>query len=81
MSPKELEAVVAKLQAHAERVPDFSPQEIQVVKEMMRAFSAWQALGRAAKWLIVTLGLVAGALAAWGVVAEAVKKGLRAWLG
>lgn len=63
------------------RTPDFSESERAALHEMVNAWRGWQQLGRAAKWLIVGLGLVATAVASFATLSAAAKQAIRSWLG
>lgn len=53
-----------------------SASEIEALREVLRAYEGWQALGRGVRALVVTLAAVAAAVAAWDVLVARVK----AWL-
>ena len=53
-----------------------SESDVRVLREVIAAFEGWRALGRGVRLLVVTLGLVAAAIAAWDVIAGKV----RAWV-
>lgn len=74
------EALVQKLEDHIAHAPDFSPSEVAALREMVAAFRGWQTLGKAARWLIVTLGLIAGAVAAVSTLAGGARAALKSWL-
>lgn len=65
---KETEALLDKLESHLEEDPSFTSSEIAVIREMVNAWRGWQALGRLAKWIIVTLGLIAAGVASWSAL-------------
>ena len=68
----------AALRKLLERAPaaGLTDAEVAVLRDVVRAFEGWRALGRATRFLVVTLGLVAAAFAAWDAVVERV----RVWL-
>ena len=66
-----------RLIAKAEVDPEFSPEEIAALCQMVEAFKGFQYLGRFAKWVVFLLAALAGGIAAWEQVTEKV----RAWLG
>ena len=72
--------LIRKLEAHLEAAPDFSESEIGAIHEMVQAWRGFQALGRAGRWVIITLGLLAGALAAASSLSTSIKAGLKSWL-
>lgn len=80
MKAQDVEAAIEKLEAHLAKAPDFSASEVAELHKMIDAFRGWQQLGRAAKWLIVTLGLIAGGLTAATVLAGNVRSVLKSWL-
>lgn len=59
-----------KLIAHAERDPDFSADEITLIKQVLDAARTLLTLGRFAKWVIFILAALAGGLTAWGQIKE-----------
>lgn len=71
---REAEAL-QRLLAHAPAA-GLSGDDVKVLREVIKAFEGWRALGRGMRLLVVTLGLVAAGIAAWDVIAEKV----RAWL-
>lgn len=73
--------LIRKLEAHLEAAPDFSESEISAIHEMVQAWRGVQALGKAGRWLIITLGLLAGALAAASSLSASLKEGIKSWLG
>ena len=72
--------LIRKLETHIEAAPDFSDSEISAIHEMVQAWRGIQALGKASRWVIVSLGLVAGALAAASSLSTSIKAGLKSWL-
>lgn len=64
-----------KLIERAERDPEFTPTEVEVIKKIAAAAVGLFALGRLAKWTIFVLAAVAGAMTAW----EQVKTGVAGW--
>ena len=65
--------LLEKLERKLEAAPDFSESDIAALHEMVQAWRGWVALGRSAKWIITSLGLVAAAVASWGVLAGRLK--------
>jgi hypothetical protein len=57
--------------------PMFSPEEAALIREVIATYRGLRFLGRAMRATVVTLGLIAGAIAAWDSLAARVK----AWLG
>lgn len=74
------EELIRKVEAHLEAAPDFSESEIAAVHEMVQAWRGLQSLGKASRWIIITLGLIAGALTAASAVSASIKGALKAWL-
>ena len=65
--------LLALLEQHLEKDPGFSKSDQAALQEMMLAWKGWIALGRGTKWLITALGLVAAAVASWGVLSATLK--------
>lgn len=68
--------LLERLERKAECDPDFSPQEVEILRQIIEAYRGWAMLGRMTKWL------VAG-LAGFSVVAVALSHltgALRKWL-
>ena len=72
--------LIRKLEEHLQAAPEFSASEIGAIHEMAAAWRGLQALGKAGRWIIVTLGLIAGGLTAASVLSDSVKTGLKSWL-
>ena len=68
----------AALRKLLERAPaaGLTEAEVAALRDVVMAFEGWRALGRATRFLVVTLGLIAAGIAAWDAVVERV----RAWL-
>ena len=68
----------AALRKLLERAPaaGLTEAEVAALRDLVRAFEGWRALGRATRFLVVALGLIAAGIAAWDAVVERV----RAWL-
>ena len=68
----------AALRKLLERAPaaGLTEAEVAALRDVVRAFEGWRSLGRATRFLVVTLGLIAAGIAAWDAVVERV----RAWL-
>jgi hypothetical protein len=54
----------------------FSADEVALLRQVLDAYRGWAALGRATRFLVVSLALVAAAVAAW----ETLIGKLRTWL-
>jgi len=65
-----------KLEHVTQRDPEFSPEDRLLIQEMVAAYRGWLALGKAAKFLIVGLAAVAGAVTAYNIILN----GVRSWL-
>lgn len=63
-----------KLLERAEKDPDFSADEITLIKQVIDAARTLLTLGRFAKWVIFILAAIAGGLTAWGQIREHVTK-------
>lgn len=72
-SKEETNRLLEKLERKFEAAPDFSDSDVAALHEMVQAWRGWVALGRSAKWIITALGLVAAAVASWGVLAGRIK--------
>jgi hypothetical protein len=53
-----------------------SGADVDALREIIKAFEGWRALGRGVRFLVVTLGIVAAGIAAWETIAGKV----RSWL-
>ena len=76
-----METLLRKLEDRIDKDATFSESEISALHEMVSAWRGWQSLGRATKWVIISLGLLAGAVAAFGNLEKSVKGVLKSWLG
>ena len=76
-SKDEAQRLLEKLESHLNKAPDFTSSDMAALHELVQAWKGWVALGRGAKWLITTLGLVAAAIASWAVLASTIKDWLR----
>lgn len=72
--------LIRKLEAYLEAAPEFAPSEIATIHEMVQAWRGLQALGKAGRWVVIALGLLAGALAAAISLSTTIKQGLKSWL-
>ena len=72
-SKEETNRLLEKLERKLESAPDFTASDMAALHEMVQAWRGWVALGRSAKWIITSLGLVAAAVASWGVLAGRLK--------
>ena len=75
-SEREL-ALLKRLEAMASRAPEFSEDEVRMIREAIRAYEGLRAFGRGARFVVVALGLVAAFIASW----EAITNKVREWLG
>lgn len=75
LDKRHTELLLQKLEKHADKAPDFSAEELIALHAMINAWRGWQFLGRFAKWLIVALGLVAGAIASWSSITSLFRNG------
>lgn len=71
------DALLERVERLVDKAPEFSAQDLVAMHEMLQAWRGWVALGRGAKWIITTLGLVAAAIASWAVLSKTLKE----WLG
>lgn len=76
-SKDETNQLLEKLEEHLSKDPDFSNSDLEALREMLQAWRGWVALGRGAKWIITTLGLIAAAIASWSVLASTVREWLK----
>ena len=75
-SDGEREAEALRRLLDAAPAAGLSESDVRVLREVIAAFEGWRALGRGVRLLVVTLGLIAAAIAAWDVIAGKA----RAWL-
>jgi len=68
--------LITKVEQHLYQAGDFSDTETQALREIVQAWKGLLILGKAAKWIIVALGLVAALVASMG----ALKDAFRGWL-
>jgi len=66
-----------RLEQHLQAAPDFSAEDKAALHAMAQAWRGWVALGRASKWIITGLGLIAASVASWGVLTGALRNWLR----
>lgn len=76
LDKEQMTALVKKAQEVLDKQPDFSESDLATLHQMLNAWKGWVALGRAARWVIVTLGMAAAAVASWSTLTKAVK----AWM-
>lgn len=67
--------LIRKVEEHICSGP-FTETEMAAFREMVQAWRGLLILGKAAKWVIVSLGLIAALVASLGAIREA----LRGWL-
>jgi hypothetical protein len=77
-SKQEADRLLNRLEQHLEMDPNFSESDLAALHEMTQAWRGWIALGRGAKWVIVSLGLIAAAVTSWGILASVVKDWFKA---
>jgi|TARA_R110000796_G_scaffold178523_1_gene295202 hypothetical protein len=65
-----------KLEKQAKEDPEFTPEDIKIVHEMIMAYRGWQATGRAFKFIVWTFASIAALLTASGIIAG----GIKSWL-
>lgn len=68
--------LIAKVEQHLYAADDFSETETAALREIVQAWRGLVILGKTAKWVIVSLGLVAAFVASMGAIRDA----LRGWL-
>lgn len=73
---EEADRLLTKVEQHIAQSPDFGPEAVAEIHQMLQAWRGWVSLGRGAKWVITALGLVAAAIASWGVLTGALKNWL-----
>jgi hypothetical protein len=69
--------LLTRLEQHLAQAPDFTLEDKAALHAMAQAWRGWIALGRASKWIITGLGLVAAAVASWSVLTGALRDWLR----
>jgi hypothetical protein len=69
--------LLTRLEQHLAQAPDFTPEDKAALHSMAQAWRGWVALGRMGKWIITGLGLLAAAIASWGVLAGVLKDWLK----
>lgn len=68
--------LLQRLAERAEADPLFTEDEVDLIKQVLEAFRGWRAFGRGLRAFVVTMGMIAAAITAWGVISERV----RAWI-
>lgn len=74
---KETEALIEKVEQCTAKAPEFSQEELVALRAMMAAWRGWLILGKASKWLIVSLGLLAGFVVSMNTLTAALRDWLR----
>ena len=67
---------IEKLEALVKAMPQFTPEEQTLVREVLEAYRGWLVLGKALKLLIVLLAGISATVVAGGHI----KTALKAWL-
>jgi len=67
---------IEKLETLVKGMPQFTPEEQTLVREVLEAYRGWLVLGKALKLLIVLLAGISATVAAGGHI----KTALKAWL-
>lgn len=68
--------ILAKVMEKVKNDPAFSDADLAALKEVLSAWNGWKSFGRLSKWIVYVLAAVAGAMTAWNVVIEQVRKWL-----
>ncbi len=77
---KPTDDLIRKLEDHLQAESDFTTEEIKAIHEMAQAWRGIQLLGKASRWIIVALGLVAAGVTAASVLSTTIRAGLKTWL-
>lgn len=69
--------ILAKVMEKVRADPNFSEEDLAVLREMVSAWNGWKAFGRFSKLIVYILAGIAGAITAYNTVLGQVKT----WLG
>ena len=69
-------AAIEKLEATVKALPQFTPEEQALVREVLEAYRGWMVLGKAMKLLVLVLAGISAVAVAGGHIKDA----LKAWL-
>lgn len=69
-------SLLRRLELLAEKDPQFSDEEVKLIREAIKAFEGLRAFGRGTRLIVVTLGFMAAFIASWDTVTGKV----RVWL-
>ena len=70
---QQIEDLLEKVEGLLSHDKKFSDSDLAAIDEMLKAWRAWTALGRGAKWVITALGLLAALLASMSAISKAIK--------
>lgn len=62
--------ILNKLIERAKTDPQFTEEEEKVLKDLIEAFRGWRSFGRGLKLIVISLGMLAAALAAYDALLE-----------
>lgn len=62
-----------KLEEYIERTPQFSDEDVILIHQMVAAFRGWQALGKATKWVLLSLAAISGLVTALINIRDSIK--------
>lgn len=62
--------ILNKLVERAKTDPQFTAEEEKVLKDLIEAFRGWRSFGRGLKLIVISLGMLAAALAAYDALLE-----------
>lgn len=62
--------ILNKLIERAKTDPQFTEEEEKVLKDLIEAFRGWRSFGRGLKLIVISLGMLAAALAAYDAILE-----------
>lgn len=71
--PREVIRRLEHIEAHIKR---FSPEDIETMHRIVKAYTAWSVLGSATKWFVLLLASISGAIIALSHIGDTVKKWL-----
>ena len=77
MNKAESEALLQKVEKVADKAPEITQEELVAIRAMINAWRGWLFLGKASKWLIVSLGLLAGLVVSVNTLTSALRDWLR----
>ena len=68
--------LLARVRRHIEDDPEFTEQEVQLLRQVLDAYRSILALGKLGKWLVGVLATMTALVVSW----ESITKGIKQWL-